>query len=484
MKTFWQGLSLAARVTLVAGIVAIVAVTVAMAVWLLRTERDVLFSNLSAQDAAAMTAELDRMKLPYALGADGTTILVDKATLHQTRLKLMSKDIPLHGAVGFELFNNTDFGMTEFAQKVNYQRALQGEITRTIMSLAEVESVRVHLAFPEEGLFKREQGKAKAAITLALKHGQTLRPAQVKGIQRLVSASVAGVVPQDVTIVDQNGVALTRASGGAGEGQAEVGPQLELKRDIEQHLAAKAAQVLDRSFGPGRALASVDVVLDMNQVRTTTEDVVAPPVKPGEAVTGVIVRERETFKGDGVQAASNDGARAGSGNSQRETDYQVGRRVEQVVSQPGSVRSLQVLAVIKVPLDAAQIEQTKLLVAAAVGASRERGDVVVVQPLSGLHGLNRQEPDALMPEVPAASAPELVGGAQPKAIERVSPLPSVVIALGGLVGAAALALLGWVLSRGRRPDARQAMTESERQAALVQVRQWLAADPGSGGGAR
>jgi flagellar M-ring protein FliF len=480
LKTFWQGLSLAARVSLAAGIVLIVAATVAMAVWLLRTERDVLFGNLSAQDAAAMTAELDRMKLPYALGADGTSILVDKATLHQTRLKLMSKDIPLHGAVGFELFNNTDFGMTEFAQKVNYQRALQGEITRTIMSLAEVESVRVHLAFPEEGLFKREQGKAKAAITVALKHGQSLRPEQVKGIQRLVSASVAGVSPQDVTVVDQTGVALTRVAAPAGDGQAEVGPQLELKRDIEQHLAAKAAHVLDRAFGPGRALASVDVVLDMNQVRTTTEDVVAPPVKPGEAVTGVIVRERETFKGDALQTASNDGARANNGSSQRETDYQVGRRVEQVVSQPGSVRRLQVLAVIKVPLDAEQIEQTKSLVAAAVGASLERGDVVVVQPLNGLHGLNRQEPETLAAGPGPSALPEQRQDVAAEAPGGTSSLPPVVIALGVLVGVVALVLLAWTLSRGRQVAARAPMTEAERQAALAQVRQWLAAERSEG----
>ncbi len=278
LKAFWQGLGMVARVTLVAGVVLIVGVTLALAVWVLRTDYDVLFGSLSAQDASAMTAELDRMKVPYQLGDDGTTILVEKKDLHATRLKLMSKDIPLHGAVGFELFNNTDFGMTEFAQKVNYQRALQGEITRTIMSLAEVETVRVHLAFPEEGLFKRDQGKAKAAITLALKHGQTLRAEQVKGIQRLVSASVAGVNPQDVTIVDQNGIALTRAT--AVEGLAEVGPQLELKRDIEQHLASKAAQVLDRTFGVGRTLTSVDVTLDMNQVRTTTEDVTGPQSSP------------------------------------------------------------------------------------------------------------------------------------------------------------------------------------------------------------
>jgi flagellar M-ring protein FliF len=474
VKTFWQGLGRSARIGLVTGIVVIAVATIVLALWLLRTERDVLFGNLSAQDAATMTAELDRMKVPYELAADGTTILVDRKQLHQTRLKLMSRDMPLHGAVGFELFNNTDFGMTEFAQKVNYQRALQGEITRTILALAEVESARVHLAFPEEGLFKRDQGKAKAAVTLALKQGQSLHPEQVKGIQRLVAAAVAGVTPQDVTIVDKSGIALTRATPASADGGADAGPQLELKREIERHLAQKASQVLDRAFGPGSALASVDAVLDMNQVRTTTENVIAPPVQPGEAVTGVIVRERETTRDEPLLSAARDAAKSGS-SSQRETEYQVGRRVEQVVSQPGSIRRLQVLAVIKAPMDADQVERTRALVAAAVGASPERGDVVVVQPLGGLNGIRPRDVD--LPPGPAPAEPTQ---ALPDVTTTSSTVgaPVVVIALAALAGLVAAVLLVLLLVRRSGSRLQSRLGDAERRAAYEQVRRWLGPDAG------
>lgn len=477
LKDLWQGLGRASRIGFVAGCAVIIAVTIALAVWLLRTDYEVLFANLKAQDAAAMTAELDRMKLPYKLGTDGTSILVDKATVHQTRLKLMGKDIPLHGAVGFELFNNTDFGMTEFAQKINYQRALQGEITRTILSLSEVESVRVHLAFPEEGLFKREQGKAKASVTLALKHGQTLRSEQVAGIQRLVAAAVTGISPQDVTIVNQHGVALTRST--LAEGHIEQSPRLELKREIEQQLARKASDVLDRTFGAGRALASVDVTLNMDQVRVTKEDVTSPAARPGDTPTGVIVRERETVKDDGTR----DGA-ATAGSSQRETEYQVGRRVEQVVSQPGSIQRLQVLAVIKTPIDSARLEQVKALIGAAVGASIERGDTVVVQSLDHLVG----PATPTSGDLPAASAvgvPPSGGAIQTDIAATTGKVGNagVVMALAGvLLGVAAAALL-WMFRHmlARRSIAAPALTpltSQQRQVALGQLQRWLADERG------
>ena len=165
-----------------------------------------------------MIEELDRMKVPYRLDDGGGSILVPEELVHKTRLQLVGKNLPLHGAVGFEIFNNTDFGMTEFTQKVNYQRALQGELTRTIMALEEVQSARVHLALPESSLFKREQSRPKASVALAVRPGQSLARDQVAGIQRLVAAAVPGIDADDVTVLDQKGVTLSRRS----EGRATV----------------------------------------------------------------------------------------------------------------------------------------------------------------------------------------------------------------------------------------------------------------------
>ncbi|MBX3625328.1 MAG: flagellar M-ring protein FliF [Rhizobacter sp.] len=483
IKEFWQTLGSAAKAGLVAGIVLIVGATIAIAVWLVRTDYEVLFSGLSPQDAAAMTAELDRMKQPYRLGPDGTTILVDKSTMHQTRLKLMSRDIPLHGAVGFELFNNNDFGMTEFAQKVNFQRALQGEITRTILSISEVETVRVHIAFPEEGLFKREQSKAKASITLALKHGQSLRPEQVAGIQRLVSAAVPGVAPQDVTIVNQQGVALTRAPASS-DLQADGPVQLELKKEIEQHLSRKVSQVLDRTFGSGSALASVDVTLDMNQVRVTTEEVTGPPSKGGDARTGVIVRERETVKDESAALPGRESNAAG-GSTHRETDYQVGRRVEQVVSQPGSIQQIQVVAVVKAPLDAHQLEQLKTLIGGAVGAQRDRGDIVVVQSMDAL-GTAKPEGGAA-PVTSNAPDNKHLAKSDSQRLEPVStPHDRLQVALAGLMAlviALGVAILVWQRRSNQATSSSTApgLSPEQRQAALHRVQSWVAGNPATQG---
>ncbi|HZV65291.1 MAG TPA: flagellar M-ring protein FliF, partial [Telluria sp.] len=130
----WEGLDRRARVGAALGCVLIAGLMVALAVWAYRPDYQVLFADMAPRDAAAMSAELDKMKTPYQLGDDGNTILVPRDLVYKTRLKLMGKDVPLHGAVGFEVFNNADFGMTEFVQKVNYLRAVQGELTRTILS--------------------------------------------------------------------------------------------------------------------------------------------------------------------------------------------------------------------------------------------------------------------------------------------------------------------------------------------------------------
>lgn len=254
MTEFWEGLGRGARTSLIAGLIAIVLGTAALAWWLLRADYQVLFSDLKPQDAAAMSAELDKLKIPYRFDEAQGALLVDKAQVLPTRLKLMGQDMPLQGAVGFELFNNTDFGMTEFAQKINYQRALQGELTRTILSLSEIRDVRVHLALPEQGLFKQAQSRPKAAITITLRDGQYLRPEQVNGIQRLVAAATPGMTAQDVTVVDRQGVALSRSSEESADAGAAVAGsgRLELKKDTEAQLARKAAAVLDRAFGPAR----------------------------------------------------------------------------------------------------------------------------------------------------------------------------------------------------------------------------------------
>lgn len=485
LKSMWLAMGRRARWGLAVGAVVIMGATAALGWWAWHPDYEVLFAKLSSQDAAAMTRELEQMKVPYKLGEDGTTILVERAGVHQTRLKLMGKDLPLHGAVGFELFNNSDFGMTEFAQKVNYQRALQGELTRTILSLAEVESARVHIAFPDEGLFKREQSHAKASVTLTLRDGHALRREQVRGIQRLVAAAVTGIEVQDVTIVNDQGVALTQE----GEQQADITPGsmgVELKRDIEQYLSRKANALLDKAFGPGQALASVDVTLDMRQVRVTTEDVVTPPAASGEGPVGVVLREKEATHDSGGRGGSNGAPDAATPTAvTREVDYQLGRRVEQVITSPGAVTQLQAVAVLRAPLSAAQAEQVRQLLGSAVGAVRERGDVVVVQPLEGLAATVTSPHAGALPPATDASAVASLPRSAPVSNESISTLLpdrrpwAVVVALSALFVAACW-LVATSINRLRRTEGEAPeLSPEQREARLAQLQAWLTQPEGS-----
>lgn len=477
MKSFWDGLGAAARRHLVLCMVAIVVLTALAGWWLIRPQYKVLFADLRPQDAAAMAEELDKLKQPYQIGDDGASLLVHADQVHATRLKLMGKDLSLHGAVGLELFNTSDFGMTEFAQKINYQRALQGELTRTILALAEVQDARVHLAMPEQGLFRQAGTRAKAAITLTMREGQVLAPQQVQGIQRLVAAATPGLTPQDVTVVDRRGVALSRV---AAEGEdsppasASSGSRLELKIETEALLVRKANAVLEKAFGPGQALASVDVTLDMDRVKTTTEDVLPASVR-GSDSRGVLVKERESTRDIGnapLDAAARATSPAGA-SSQRDTEYQVGRRVEQVTGTAGAIRRIQLVAIVRSNLDAAQVEQVRKVLAAAVGASSERNDTVVVQSLHSLVPGATQDQLGQPTESDSAAAPSV---GQRKVSQQADHL-----GLVPLLAFGALAVLGWFLLRGTRRsrDAHASMQmpsnldEAGREAALRKVRDWM-----------
>jgi flagellar M-ring protein FliF len=318
---------------------------------------------------------------------------------------------------------------------------------------------------PEQGLF-RQSSQPKAAVTLTLAAGQALRPEQVAGIQRLVAAAVPGLVAPEVTLVDQRGIALSRG-GRATEGDgAASGNQLDLKRETEAYLSRKAGAVLERALGPGQAIASVDVTLNMDQVRTTTEDVLPAGDGRGPA-TGVLVRERETVRDSAAPEPRGQDTRAARGSSmQRDADYQVGRRVEQVVSQAGSIRRLHVVAVVNDELPAAQVEQLRQLVGAAVGASPERGDTVAVQAFRPARAAS------------TAGASAAAGHDVPASAGAVSEMPAVsLLAVGALALALAFAVAWLVWMRRQRQGSPVApvlpLSDDQRRLALGQVRAWL-----------
>lgn len=471
MMQMWSGMAPRARRGLVAGAVLIAAMVVALGLWAYRADYQVLFSDVAAADAAAMTAELDKLKTPYQLADNGATILVPKDLVYKTRLKLMGKDLPLHGAVGFEVFNNADFGMTEFVQKVNYQRAIQGELTRTILSIEEIQAARVHLALPEQGLFRKSGTKPKASVTVTMKHGQALAPEQVSGIQRLVAASVPDIVAADVTVLNQQGVALTRVAPEQPGEQMSVA-QLDAKRGTEEYLAKKVGQVLDRTFGAGEAVASVDVLLNLDQSKVTTEEVL--PARGGNgAQAGVMVRERQTMREGTPGAAA--GQSAGSGSTLTEADYQVGRRVEQLVPGSGAIRRMTVAVVVRQPLRAEQQEKLKEVVMAAVGFNAVRGDAVVVHTMEQLLAPAPAAANGAAAPGAAAVAQAAAPGAAPAAASQSVPLALAAI----LAVVVALAAVGYALRTQRSQQRVARLDPAARQLLLQDIRSWIATPAGA-----
>jgi flagellar M-ring protein FliF len=467
---FFDGWSTRKKLGFGLGLAAILAFVLAVAWWAQRTPKAVLFSDLAERDAAVLTAELDKLKQPYSLSEDGRAILVAADSVHRTRLALMGKQLPLHGAVGFELFNNADFGVSDFVQKVNYQRALQGELTRTILAIDQVQDARIHLALPDQTLFRKDGPKAKASVSVSLKGGQSLRADQVTGIQRLIAASVPEIKPDDVTVLDQHGVVLSRAGG---EDSGLATGQLDARQGMEMHLAKKAARLLDQMFQPGESMVAVDVVLNHEQSRVTTEEVLgAVQGEQGGHAAGVITRERTVTKEPAGDANANSGVAAAQVQTQ-ETDYQTGKRVAQTVSQGGQISHLNVAVVVKRSLGESELTRVRQLVATAVGLQPARGDVVTVHSISDL-GVG------VAPAAPAASQ-AFARSAQPEVLRTQPSAAPVERGAGPVATVLAVVLVMTLLIVGvlwwtrRQPQAAElpALSDREREALLGSIKQWL-----------
>lgn len=217
--------------------------------FLLRTPYGVLFNRLRVTDSAAIAAELDRKKIPYRLEDGGTTILVPTDRVDATRLTVASDDVPLKGQVGFELFNNSDLGITDFAQKVNYQRALQGELAKTIQTLDAVESARVLLSITDRSIFREDRVPSKASVTLLPRAGHRLTAQAVQGIQRLVAAAVPDLDPADVVVIDASGRLIV-------DEVAPVAGETRERRNVEQRYAQDIGRAL-AGITPGEPRVSV-----------------------------------------------------------------------------------------------------------------------------------------------------------------------------------------------------------------------------------
>ena len=240
----------------------------AMVHFMNRVDLQTLYADLDAQEAQSIVQKLQELKVQYELSTDGRSIKVASDKLAEVRIQLASQGLPESGRIGFEIFDRTNFGLTNFQEQVNYQRALEGELARSIMTLVEVDAARVHLVLAKESLFQTPDEQTKASVILKLKSGQTLPPAAAQGIANMVASSVKGLAPEKVVLIDYRGKVLSRNE------TSESGltaPQLDVRQKIETELSSKIVQILEPAIGQGKVRPQVSVLMNFQQVEETVE---------------------------------------------------------------------------------------------------------------------------------------------------------------------------------------------------------------------
>src|SRR5690625_1695716 len=247
---------------------AAIAVLAVILLWTRAPEYRVLFSNLADRDGGAIVTALTQMNIPYTFSENGNAILIPADKVYETRLRLAEQGLPRGGDTGFELLDKTRFGASQFTEQVNYQRALEGELTHSIQGLHSVQAARVHLAIPRETLFVRDRQPPTASVLVTLYPGRRLSETQISAITWLVSSSVPNLTADKVSIVDQNGRLLTNSGGIDGN----INTHRSLVVDIEQRATERILTLLTPLLGPGNVRAQVSAQLDFSQREETSED--------------------------------------------------------------------------------------------------------------------------------------------------------------------------------------------------------------------
>lgn len=336
-----------------------------------------VFSNLTQEDAAKVVEHLTSKKIPYKIEDNGATIKVSSDVVYETRLELASKGIPNSGVLGYEIFDKSTMGMSEFMQKLNYKRALEGELSRTIVQQEGVDAARVHIVKPEKSIFKSEQNKATASVVLKLSRS-SISKENINAIVNLVASSVEGLDKNQITLLDTKGQLLSQNTD-ENEFGISTSKQYEIKQSIENYLVGKAQKVLDNILGYGNAIVQVNAELNFDQVERTMED-----FNPDRQVA---VSE-QTIKTENIGATYSDTSAQVSNNST--VNYEISKTIQKVVEGTGNIKRLTVATVINdeaqqvkngevtetvyEPRSDEQIKKLEQIVKNAVGINNVRGD--------------------------------------------------------------------------------------------------------------
>jgi len=431
------------KLLLVAGAAAVIAVMAVFWLWSQQPDYRVLFSNYSDKDGGSIVAALEKMNVPYKFSDSGTAILVPAAQVHQARLKLASDGLPKGGNIGFEILENQKFGVSQFVEQVNFQRALEGELERSIQSIGAVEVARIHLAIPKASVFVRDQQKPTASVLLNLRAGRSLDVQQVGAVVHLVASSVPDLPAANVTVVDQNGNLLSDTSKKMGANNLDP-TQIKYIDDIQQSIVKRVESIITPIVGAKNVRAEASAEIDFSSVEQAAETY-KPNQKPDDiTIRSLQSNESNTSSGGaatGVPGAlSNQPPAAATApivappaaagatpvataavepvNSQKNmtTNYEVDKTVRYVQQGMGGIKRLNVAVVVNNmpvidkkgkttyrPLTAAEKTQINDLAQQAMGFSKERGDSLTV-----VNSSFAGEPVEILPDVPLWKNPEVI----------------------------------------------------------------------------
>jgi flagellar M-ring protein FliF len=429
------------KLSLGLGVAALAGVVLAMTLWSSKGDFKVLYANLSDKDGGAVIAQLAQMNVPYRMSEGGAAILVPAAQVHDLRLKLATAGLPKGSVSGYELMDTARFGQTQFQERLTAQRGLEGELTRSITSMAAVANARVHLALPNQNGFFREQQKPSASVLLTLHAGRMLDRAQVAGIVHLVSSSVPELDPKAVSVLDQSGALLTSN----GESQPTAGldaQQLQYVNQIESGYSKRILELLEPIVGRNNLRATVAAEIDFSQTEATSEEFkpnqgseakisirsqqvseqsgasnAQPSGIPGAASNQPPVAATAPLTGAAqpLQTAQGGGAAGGNGRRDATTNYEVDKTVRVTRNASGNVKRLNAAVVVnnrsvtdakgkttQVPLGNDEVEKLTALVRESIGFNKERGDSVKV-----INAPFKVEPVSVV-EAPLWKQPEVI----------------------------------------------------------------------------
>jgi flagellar M-ring protein FliF len=466
MRLFFASMSQRSRIAFAMGLLLILCMIGGATWWIMHPPYGVLFSDLRESDAAEITTALSQMQVSWNLADEGKTILVPAEQVYETRMKLVSQGVPKGGSVGFELFKDSDYGVTEFAQKVNFQRALQGELERTIASLSEVASARVHLTIHHASLFEHDQDASKASVTLNLQPQKHLDAREVAGIQRLIASAVEGLAPESVVVLDGKGVVLSGNSAD-GQGGVPVSDRLDQQSRLEAGMRTRIGQLLHRVLPDDDFTVSVGVRLNYDHVKRVSDRLLVQ----GKDGNGLLVREKVDATGHTADNSDPDHVKVGPTSKQREVEYAHGHEQEEVERALGRIERVSVGIVISSALSKTEVDKLSDVVSAGLGLDPARGDKINIAAIAVPQGAR---PDLAVP----AAMTDAAGPAPTTMVDEASTTGVPDSTLAGFrlwIYAAAAGLIVLILAGlvmvGRRSPRR--LLPSEREETLAQLRQWM-----------